>query len=169
MKYGVYLDGEVMVTHENIIGAYKEAEFFTKESGIPHKVKIVKERYQVKVINDRLVIDLNKLTEDYMESLAYDGMPSKYDTGELACKESIGSVELSEHQVNKIMAEYENGGECDWCGEIRKELRGPHLLDFVPGKKMCRNCWEMDRKNYLGAYGEDIGPFDANKRAASKS
>ncbi|WP_255291974.1 hypothetical protein [Bacillus pseudomycoides] len=126
-------------------------------------------KYELKIIDNKLVIDLNKMTDDYMESYGYDGMPSKYDIGELACTESIGSVELSEHQVNKIMAEYENGGECDWCGEIRKELRGPHLLDFVPGKKMCLNCWEMDRKNYLGAIGEDIGPFDANKRAASKS
>ncbi|KEK23507.1 hypothetical protein [Bacillus gaemokensis] len=126
-------------------------------------------KYELKIIDHKLVIDLNKMTDDYMESLAYDGMPSKYDTGELACTEPIGSIELSEHQVNKIMAEYENGSECDWCGGISKELRGPHLLDFVPSKKMCRSCWDMDRKNYLGAIGEDIGPFDANKRADSKS
>ncbi|MGD6864270.1 MULTISPECIES: hypothetical protein [Bacillus cereus group] len=115
---------------------------------------------RLKVINDKLVIDLNKMTDDYMESYGYDGMPSKYDTGELACAEQIGYVSIPEGQLNKIMAEYENGGECGWCGEVRKELRGPHLLDFVPGEKMCRNCWETDRENYLGAVGEDIGPFD---------
>lgn len=120
-------------------------------------------QFKLKVIDGRLVIDLNKLTEDYMYSLAYDGLPSKYDTGELACIEPVATVQLSEHQVNKIMAEYENGGECDWCGGISKELRSPHLLDFVPGKKMCRNCWDTDRENYLGAYGEDVGPFDGKE------
>ena len=35
------------------------------------------------------------------------------------------------------------------------------MFDFVPGEKMCRNCWEHDRKTYLGSYGEDIGEFEA--------
>ncbi|EJR11992.1 hypothetical protein [Bacillus cereus] len=45
---------------------------------------------RLKIINDRLVIDLNKMTDDYMESYGYDGMPSKYDTGELACQSRLG-------------------------------------------------------------------------------
>lgn len=116
--------------------------------------------FDLKIIKGRLVIDMDKTTEDYMESYAYDGKPSKYDTGELACTEPFAVIQLSDHQVARIMSEYENGGECGWCGDIKSELREPHLLDYVSGEKICRECWEMDRTNYLGALGEDIGPFD---------
>lgn len=121
--------------------------------------------FELKIINNRLVIDMNKLTEDYSEAYGYDGLPSKYDVEEIGCTEPFATIELSEHQYKRIMAEYENGGECDWCGEIKKELRGPHLMDFVPGKKICRDCWNLDRGNYLGVLGEDIGPFDENDKS----
>lgn len=117
-------------------------------------------KYELKIIDNKLVIDLNEMTDDYMYSNGYDGLPTKYDTCDIGPAKVIGTVELSEEQLKVIKDEYKNGGECGWCGEVRKELRGPHLLDFVPGEKMCRNCWETDRKNYLGAVGEDIGPFD---------
>lgn len=71
-------------------------------------------------------------------------------------------MELSQEQLEKIRAVYENGGECGWCGEIAKKLRPSHMFDFAPGKKMCRGCWNHDRGVYLGSYGEDIGPFDEN-------
>jgi hypothetical protein len=116
--------------------------------------------FDLKKINDRLVIDLNKMTDDYSEAYGYDGLPSKYEVGEIGCIEAFATIDLTDHQYNRLMAEYENGGECDWCGEIKKELRGPHLLDFDPGKKMCRECWNMDRETYKGSLGEDIGPFD---------
>lgn len=115
--------------------------------------------YALKVINDRLVIDLDKMTEDYSEAYGYDGKPSKYDIGEVSCTEPFAIIELSEHQVNRIMAEYENGGECGWCGEISSELSSPHIFDFTPGEKMCRNCWNHDREMYKGSTGEDIGEF----------
>lgn len=49
--------------------------------------------------------------------------------------------------------------ECDWCGEPATELSHPHMFDMAIGKRMCRGCWEHDRKAYKGVYGEDIGPF----------
>ncbi|MED4377958.1 hypothetical protein P9274_20080 [Schinkia azotoformans] len=118
------------------------------------------ESYALKIVNGSLVIDMNKMTEDYSRSYGYDGNPSLYDTGDLVGTEPFIIIELSEGHVKKIMDEYENGGECGWCGEVKKELRSPHLLDFVQGEKMCRDCWEMDRETYKGSLGEDIGPFD---------
>lgn len=116
-------------------------------------------KFNLKVVNERLVIDLNKMTEDYSESYGYDGKPSYYDVGELATAVAFTEVELTQQQLDKIMAEYENGGECGWCGEIATELSGPHLMDFVPGEKMCKKCWEHDREMYLGSVGTDIGEF----------
>lgn len=49
--------------------------------------------------------------------------------------------------------------ECDWCGEPAVELSHPHIFDMAIGKRMCRRCWDHDRKACKGAYGEDIGPF----------
>ncbi|MBE0335096.1 hypothetical protein E0698_01045 [Paenibacillus sp. 23TSA30-6] len=75
----------------------------------------------------------------------------------------MGTVELSDEQLAKITAEYKNGGECDWCGEISSELTGPHMHDFAPGKRMCRNCWNHDREVYKGSCGDDIGEFEPIK------
>lgn len=58
---------------------------------------------------------------------------------------------------------WEERGECGWCGTETNELSGPHLLDFVPGESMCRNCWEHDREMYLGSVGTDIGEFKARE------
>lgn len=123
------------------------------------------QRFELKIIDNKLVIDLNKTTDDYMECYGYDGMPNKYDICDLGPAEVIGMVDISDHQINMIMAEYENGGECGWCDNVSKELRDPHLFDFAPGKKMCRNCWDHDREMYLGSYGEDIGPFDKEQNS----
>lgn len=116
-------------------------------------------KFKVKIINDRLVIDLNKMTDDFAEAYGYDGQPSKYDIGELACAETFAEIELTRHHVEVMMAEYENGGECGWCGRVAKELSYPHMMDFAPGQKMCRGCWSVDRETYLGSMGEDIGEF----------
>lgn len=107
--------------------------------------------------NDRIYIHLGSDEHDPVYQLAYDGLPNRIETGEA---EIVGTVELTPEQLDKIRAEYENGGECDWCGELAKKLRGPHLYDFAPGKKMCKRCWNHDRDVYLGSYGDDIGPFD---------
>src|SRR5690606_19528502 len=49
--------------------------------------------------------------------------------------------------------------ECDWCGEPSEEFDYPHVFDMVPGKYMCRGCWDHDREVYKGSYGEDIREF----------
>ncbi|QDM47278.1 hypothetical protein FLT43_12215 [Paenibacillus thiaminolyticus] len=73
----------------------------------------------------------------------------------------MGTIQLTEEQYSQIAAEHAGGGECAWCGEVRKELRSPHIFDRAPnGGKMRRYCWDHDREVYKGAYGEDIGPFD---------
>lgn len=116
-------------------------------------------KFLLKIVNDRLVIDMNKMTDDYSEAFGYDGLPSKYDIGELANAEVFTTIELDDGAVEQIMAEYKGGGECGWCNDIVKELRTPHQFDFADGK-MCRRCWEFDREMYKGSMGVDIGPYE---------
>ncbi|MES5896956.1 hypothetical protein [Bacillus cereus group sp. RP43] len=42
MKYGVYLDGEVMTTNEDYFKALQEAEYLTKDIGVVHWVMPIK-------------------------------------------------------------------------------------------------------------------------------
>ncbi|UED78099.1 hypothetical protein [Brevibacillus sp. DP1.3A] len=113
--------------------------------------------YNLLLVEDRLYIHMGCDEQDPLYQYAYDGLPNRIEIGEA---EIVGTVELTPEQLEKIQAEYENGGECGWCGEIAKNLRPSHMFDFAPGKKMCKNCWNHDRGVYLGSYGEDIGPFD---------
>ncbi|QIW19041.1 hypothetical protein [Bacillus thuringiensis] len=122
-------------------------------------------KYELKIIDHKLVIDLNKMTDDYMESYGYDGLPNKYDTYDIGPAKVIGTVELSGEQLSLIENEYKNGGECGWCGEVRSILKPPHMFDFSLKEKMCKHCWEHDRKVYLGSYGNDIGPFDKEENS----
>lgn len=115
--------------------------------------------YNLLRVEDRIYIHLGADEQDPVYQLAYDGLPNRIEIGEA---EIVGTVDLSAEQLEKIRAEYENGGECGWCGEIARKLRHPHMFDFAPGQKMCKNCWNHDRGVYLGSYGEDIGPFDEN-------
>lgn len=113
--------------------------------------------YNLILVDDRIYIHLGADEQDPIYQFAYDGLPNRI---EIEDAEIVGTVELSQEQLQKIQAEYENGGECGWCGEIARKLRHPHMFDFAPGEKMCKVCWDHDRGVYLGSYGEDIGPFD---------
>ncbi|GLY11371.1 hypothetical protein [Pseudobacillus badius] len=115
-------------------------------------------KFALKIVNNRLVIDLNKMTDDYMEAYGYDGKPSMYDIGELGCAEVVAEIELGNGTVKKIMAEYDGGGECGLCGDIARKLRPCHPFDLAG--RICQRCWEHDRETYKGSYGEDIGPFE---------
>ncbi|PEN08631.1 hypothetical protein [Bacillus pseudomycoides] len=44
MKYGIYLSGECVKVKDDIFSAYEDAVFYTRESGIPHEVKIINEK-----------------------------------------------------------------------------------------------------------------------------
>lgn len=47
---------------------------------------------------------------------------------------------------------------CDYCEDITSQLRlSPFMADL--SRMMCRECWEMTRKEYLASNGEDIGKF----------
>lgn len=122
--------------------------------------------YDLKLVEGKLVIDLGATEEDVMVTRGYDGVPSTYDTCMIGPAKVIGTVNLTEEQLDVITAEYANGGECGWCGEVRSKLRTPHMFDFAPGQRMCEHCWNHDRGVYLGSYGEDIGPFDENDKSA---
>jgi len=43
VKFGIYLGGECMNVYDSIFDAYHDAEYCTRESGIPHEVKIIRE------------------------------------------------------------------------------------------------------------------------------
>jgi hypothetical protein len=49
--------------------------------------------------------------------------------------------------------------QCDWCDEKVQEVSRPHAFEMIPGKVMCRSCWDLDRLECKSRYGEDIGPF----------
>jgi hypothetical protein len=122
--------------------------------------------FDLKVVDGRLVIDMGErpMKEgEYFsdEHYGYDGKPTLIDFCEMGEAKLIGEVHLTEHAVKKIMAEYENGGECAWCGDVAPKLRFCHQFDMGSAEqKMCKNCWNHDRGVYLGSYGEDIEPFD---------
>ncbi|WP_201264979.1 hypothetical protein [Brevibacillus reuszeri] len=113
--------------------------------------------YNLLRVNDRLYIHLGADEEDPVYQLAYDGLPNRIEIGEA---DIVGTVELTAEQLEKIQSEYENGGECGWCGEIARKLVHPHIFDFAPRQKMCKNCWNHDRGVYLGSIGVDIGQFE---------
>ncbi|WP_193635779.1 hypothetical protein [Bacillus paranthracis] len=43
MKFGIYLDGELIAERDDIFEAYKEAVYATTVLGMPHEVKIIPE------------------------------------------------------------------------------------------------------------------------------
>lgn len=117
-------------------------------------------KYELKLIDGRLVIDMNN--HDAMEFKAdgYTGLPEKFEIDDLSLAPVVGTVNLSEDQITKIKSTYQNGGKCGWCDDIVTELSQPHIYDRAYGKKMCRGCWNHDREVYKGTYGDDIGEFD---------
>lgn len=117
-------------------------------------------KYELKLLDGRLVIDMDN--HDAMEFKAdgYTGLPERLELDELALAPVIGTVDLDEEQLAKIKSEFKNGGKCDWCDEIASELSRPHIHDLAIGKKICRNCWDLDRAVYKASYDDDIGEFE---------
>ncbi|MED1407058.1 hypothetical protein P4U07_30815 [Bacillus mycoides] len=122
-------------------------------------------KYELKMIDNKLLIDMGNNKNDDMTTYGYDGLPNVYDTCDIDPAKIVGTVELSQEQIEAIQNEYKNGDKCDWCGEGSKKLSDPHLFEYIPNAKMCRNCWEKSRKNYLGVTGYDIGPFGGEKES----
>lgn len=57
------------------------------------------------------------------------------------------------------------GGEkepiiCSYCDSTVESVRlTPFFGDMALGAKMCEVCWIDSRENYIGATGEDCGPY----------
>ncbi|MFD2168486.1 hypothetical protein [Tumebacillus lipolyticus] len=103
-----------------------------------------------------------------MVTRGYDGLPNKYNTLDIGPALVVGTVELTDAQLEKIQSEYQNGGECGWCGNVASMLRPPHMFDYGKnGERMCKICWNHDRQMYLGANGVDIGLFDEDDKSES--
>lgn len=116
-------------------------------------------KYKLKMIDNKLVIDMGNNENDDVTTYGYNGLPNVYDTCDIDPAKIVGTVELSQEQIEAIQNEYKDGDKCAWCGEGSKKLSDSHLFDYIPNAKMCRDCWEKNRKNYLGATGYDIGSF----------
>lgn len=43
MRFGLYLNGELIKDYGNILGAYKDAIYLTVTMGVPYEVKITEE------------------------------------------------------------------------------------------------------------------------------
>lgn len=41
MRFGIYLGEELMEDYDDVLKAYEDAIYVTKESGVPHEVKII--------------------------------------------------------------------------------------------------------------------------------
>lgn len=116
-------------------------------------------KYDLKLFEGRLVIDMGYNENDVLVAFGYTGVPEKFDICELGPAEIIGTIELNQQQLEKIQSEYKNGGECDYCEESAKKLRpSPFLGDA--GAKMCKHCWEMTQKEYAASHDEHIGDFE---------
>lgn len=116
-------------------------------------------KYTLRLIENRLVIDMEKHDAKSFKSKSYTGLPETFELDEMCLAPVIGVVELNDEQEAKISAAFECGGKCDWCDEPSAELSHPHIFDPAVGKRICRNCWNHDREVYKGSYGEDIGEF----------
>ncbi len=115
--------------------------------------------HTLRLIDGRLVLDTDSHDVLNFKADGYTGLPEKFELDVLCMAPVIGTVDISEEWLPIIKAAYENGGECNWCGDVASELSHPHMFDMALGKRMCRGCWDHDREVYKGSYGEDIGDF----------
>ncbi|MED2934879.1 hypothetical protein P4308_22865 [Bacillus wiedmannii] len=90
MKFGMYLGGELMCEHENIFDAYRDAEYCTRESNVPHEVKVIKpkSRFLVEDIDGCEFVKVRSLGNAL---ISYDQDFDGFMTGKIQIVYSDGS------------------------------------------------------------------------------
>lgn len=103
-------------------------------------------------VEDRIYIHLGADEQDPVYQLAYDGLPNRIEIGEA---EIVGTVELLPEQLEKIRAEYENGGYGDdigpfdesddskKCAVCKRFFEEKQLLPLENGEWECENCAQV--------------------------
>ena len=84
-------------------------------------------KYELKMIDNKLVIDMGNNENDDMTAYGYNGSPSVYDTCDIHLAKIVGTVELRQEQIEAIQNEYKAGDKCGWCVEGSKKLSDSHL------------------------------------------
>ncbi|QII25645.1 hypothetical protein G3M80_13910 [Bacillus altitudinis] len=112
--------------------------------------------YSLYLIDDRLVIDLG--AGEKSQHKAFSGVPELVETHTFY-QEPIGQVEISDEQLAKIELDFHNGGLCDYCDELSKKVRPSPFMGDV-GSSMCKDCWDMTKKEYAASHDEHIGDFE---------
>lgn len=111
--------------------------------------------YSLYLIDDRLVIDLG--AGEKSQHKAFSGVPELVETHTF-CEEPIGQVEIADEQLKKIKVSFHNGGLCDYCDELSNKVRpSPFMGDTG---SMCKDCWDMTKKEYAASHDEHIGNFE---------
>ncbi|WP_222128695.1 hypothetical protein, partial [Bacillus thuringiensis] len=90
MKFGMYLGGELMCEHENIFDAYRDAEYCTRESNVPHEVNVIKpkSRFLVEDIDGCEFVKVRSLGNAL---ISYDQDFDGFMTGKIQIVYSDGS------------------------------------------------------------------------------
>ncbi|QNP18249.1 hypothetical protein H9S87_18930 (plasmid) [Bacillus pumilus] len=109
------------------------------------------------MIDDRLVIDLRETDKDGLIK-GYTGKPEYFESNETFYQNLIGSVNLTDEQLTKIELEYINGGLCHYCGESANKVRPLPFMGDI--SSMCKDCWDMTKKEYAASHDEHIGEFE---------
>lgn len=112
--------------------------------------------YSLYLIDDRLVIDLGQ--GEKSQHKAFSGVPELVET-HIFAQEPIGQVEISDEQLKKIKVTFHNGGLCDYCDELSNKVRPSPFMGDI-GSSMCKDCWDMTKKEYAASHDEHIGNFE---------
>ncbi|WP_142336915.1 hypothetical protein [Bacillus wiedmannii] len=113
MKYGVYLDGEVMATNENYFEALKEAEYLTKDTGAVHWVMPIKE--QAKWDEQRVKTYMGYVEDNEKKIMKLE---SDYINAQESLRKIIERIEREKESKRKTLGElYDHGGWMLYDGE----------------------------------------------------
>ncbi|PES65434.1 hypothetical protein CN507_18050 [Bacillus cereus] len=97
MKYGVYLFGEVMATHDNYFKACDEAQQLTRDTGVVHGVRPIEEK---RIDKTKVIELLSTLIVDALSNGNFEWMYKPMQTSlDKLCKGLNISVEEVQDRV----------------------------------------------------------------------
>ncbi|PEA74952.1 hypothetical protein [Bacillus wiedmannii] len=113
MKYGVYLDGEVMTTNEDYFKALEEAEYLTKDTGVVHWVMPIKEESKW---DEQRVKAYMRYVEDSEKRIMK--LESDYIKAQESLRKIIEGIESEKQSKRNLQKDlYEQGGWVIYDGE----------------------------------------------------
>ncbi|KXY76065.1 hypothetical protein AT270_03295 [Bacillus cereus] len=113
MKYGVYLDGEVMATNEDYFKACEEAQQLTKDTGAVHWVMPIKEEAKWDERRSKAYMRYVEESEKKIMKLESDYINAQESLRKII--ERIESEKLSKRKLHDEL--YDHGGWMLYDGE----------------------------------------------------